>query len=105
MADALQANLVAAQQDPKQIYNVGLGSVRFLMAVGDLIIGWRLLVQAQVALAALDAGPDASEVEFYAGKIAATRFFAANVLPLLSGVRSVLCALDYDLMELNEAAF
>jgi alkylation response protein AidB-like acyl-CoA dehydrogenase len=105
MADALKANLLAAQQDPKQIYNVGLGSVRFLMAVGDLIIGWRLLVQAQVALAALDAGPDSSQVAFYAGKVAAAQFFAANVLPLLSGVRSVLCALDYDLMELNEAAF
>jgi hypothetical protein len=56
-------------------------------------------------LAALDAGPDNSDVEFYAGKIAAARFFAANVLPLLSGVRSVLCVLDYDLMELSEAAF
>jgi alkylation response protein AidB-like acyl-CoA dehydrogenase len=105
MADALNTNLVAAQQDPKQIYIVGLGSVRFLMAVGDLIIGWRLLVQAQVALAALDAGPDISNVEFYTGKVAAARFFAANVLPLLSGVRSVLCALDYDLMELTETAF
>jgi hypothetical protein len=105
MADALNTNLLAAQQDPKQIYIVGLGSVRFLMAVGDLIIGWRLLVQAQVALAALDAGPDVSNVEFYTGKIAAARFFAANVLPLLSGVRSVLCALDYDLMELTETAF
>jgi alkylation response protein AidB-like acyl-CoA dehydrogenase len=105
MTDALKANLLAAQRDPKQIYNVGLGSVRFLMAVGDLIIGWRLLVQAQVALAALDAGADASDAEFYAGKIAAARFFTANVLPLLSGVRSVLCALDYDVMELDEAAF
>jgi alkylation response protein AidB-like acyl-CoA dehydrogenase len=105
MADALKANLMAAQEDPKQIYNVGLGSVRFLMAVGDLTIGWRLLVQAQVALAALDAGPDASDAEFYVGKVATARFFAANVLPLLSGVRSVLCALDYDVMELDEAAF
>jgi Acetyl-CoA dehydrogenase C-terminal like len=105
MADALKANLLAAQQDPKQMYNVGLGSVRFLMAVGDLIIGWRLLVQAQVALAALDAGPDSADAGFYSGKIAAARFFAINVLPLLSGVRSVLCALDYDVMELAEAAF
>jgi hypothetical protein len=105
MADALKANLIAAQQDPKQIYNVGLGSVRLLMAVGDLIIGWRLLVQAQVALAALDDGSDGSESQFYAGKIAAARFFAANVLPLLTGVRSVLCAMNYDLMDLAEGAF
>jgi hypothetical protein len=75
------------------------------MAVGDLIIGWRLLVQAQVALAALDADPDRSDAEFYAGKIAVAKFFAANVLPLLSGMRSVLCALEYDVMEIDEAAF
>jgi hypothetical protein len=77
------------------LYNVGLGSVRLLMAVGDLNIGWRLLVQAQVALTAPDADPDCSDTEC----------FAANVLPLLSGVRSVLCTLEYDVMELDEAAF
>jgi hypothetical protein len=74
------------------------------MAVGDLIIGWRLLVQAQVALAALDANPTA-DADFYIGKIATARFFAANVLPLLSGVRSVLSEVDYSVMELTEAAF
>jgi hypothetical protein len=57
-----------------------------------------------VALAALDAGPDTADAQFYTGKIAAASFFAANVLPLLSGVRSVVCALDYGLMELDEAA-
>jgi Acetyl-CoA dehydrogenase C-terminal like len=105
MAEALKANLPSAQQDPNHLYNAGLGSVRFLMAVGDLIIGWRLLVQAQVALTALDADPDCSDAEFYAGKIAVATFFAANVPPLLSGVRSVLCTLEYDVMEIDEPAF
>jgi alkylation response protein AidB-like acyl-CoA dehydrogenase len=104
MAEAMSANLALAQQDPKKLYNIGLGSVRFLMAVGDLIIGWRLLVQAQVALAAMDADPT-TDAAFYTGKIAAARFFAANVLPLLSGVRAVLTDLDNDVMELDETAF
>jgi hypothetical protein len=104
MAEVLTANLAGAEKDPKKIYNIGLVSVRFLMAVGDLIIGWRLLVQAQVALAALDANPTA-DADFYIGKIATARFFAANVLPLLSGVRSVLSEVDYSVMELTEAAF
>jgi alkylation response protein AidB-like acyl-CoA dehydrogenase len=104
MAEAMSANLASAQQDPKKLYNIGLGSVRFLMAVGDLIIGWRLLVQAQVALGALDADPT-TDAAFYTGKIAAARFFAANVLPLLSGVRLVLTDLDNDVMELDETAF
>jgi alkylation response protein AidB-like acyl-CoA dehydrogenase len=104
MAEVLTANLAGAEEDPKKIYNIGLVSVRFLMAVGDLIIGWRLLVQAQVALAALDANPTA-DADFYIGKIATARFFAANVLPLLSGVRSVLSEVDYSVMELTEAAF
>lgn len=104
MVQALSANLVAAQQDPRAIYNIGLGSVRFLLAVGDLVIGWRLLVQAHVALAALDANPD-QDTDFYTGKIAAARFFANNILPLLSGVRAVIEAMDYDVMELAESAF
>jgi Acetyl-CoA dehydrogenase C-terminal like len=73
MAAAMSANLTSAQQDPKKLNNIGLGSVRFLMAVGDLIIGWRLLVQAQVALAALDVDPT-TDAAFYTGKIAAARF-------------------------------
>ncbi len=37
----------------KEIYKVGTGSVRFLFAVGDLLIGWLLLRQAEIAAAAL----------------------------------------------------
>ena len=56
MAATLTGYLMAAQEDPKSIYKVGLGSVRFLMSVGDLVMGWLLLRQSAVAMAALDAG-------------------------------------------------
>src|SRR6201997_3973398 len=53
MAATLTGYLMAAQQDVTSLYKVGLGSVRFLMSVGDLIIGWLLQRQAAVAGEAL----------------------------------------------------
>src|SRR6202020_470425 len=53
MTGALTGYLMSATQHATEIYKVGLGSVRYLLAVGDLLIGWRLLVQASVARAAL----------------------------------------------------
>ena len=105
MAATLTGYLMAAQEDPKSIYKVGLGSVRFLMSVGDLVMGWLLLRQSAVAIAALDAGASGADRSFYEGKIAAGSFFAKNFLPLLSGTRQVVEALDNEVMELDEAAF
>ncbi len=105
MAAALTGYLMAAQEDPKSIYKVGLGSVRFLMSVGDLVMGWLLLRQSAVAMAALDSGVGGAEKSFYEGKIAAASFFAKNFLPLLSGTRQTVESLDNEVMELNEAAF
>ncbi|MFC9789225.1 acyl-CoA dehydrogenase [Rhodococcus sp. NPDC127528] len=105
MAATLTGYLVAAQQRPTELYKVGLGSVRFLYAVGDLLIGWRLLVQAEIAQAALDAGVPAEDEPFYRGKLMAASFFAKNVLPLLTSVRVVLESIDVDLMDFDEAAF
>ncbi|MBU3706534.1 MAG: acyl-CoA dehydrogenase, partial [Mycobacterium sp.] len=105
MAATLTGYLMAAQEDPKSIYKVGLGSVRFLMSVGDLVMGWLLLRQASVAIAALDAGATGSDQSYYEGKIAAASFFAKNFLPLLTGTRQVIESLDNEVMELDEAAF
>jgi len=105
MAAALTGYLMAAQEDPKSIYKVGLGSVRFLMSVGDLVMSWLLLRQSAVAIAALDAGVSGSDRSFYEGKIAAASFFAKNFLPLLSGTRQAVESVDNEVMELDEAAF
>ena len=105
MAAALTGYLMAAQEDPKSIYKVGLGSVRFLMSVGDLVMGWLLLRQSAVAMAALDAGAAGADRNFYEGKIAAASFFAKNFLPLLSGTRQTVESVDNEVMELDEAAF
>jgi hypothetical protein len=103
MVATLTGYLMAAQDNPEQLYKVGLGSVRFLLAFGDLMIGWRLLVGADVARAALEAG--ATDRDFYDGKIAAAKFFAHNMLPLLTAVREVIESVDGDVMELGVDAF
>jgi alkylation response protein AidB-like acyl-CoA dehydrogenase len=105
MAATLTGYLMAAQEDPASIYKVGLGSVRFLMSVGDLVIGWLLQQQAAVAIEALDAAPSGDDRAFYEGKVAVASFFAKNFLPLLTSTRQVIDALDNEVMELDEAAF
>ncbi|HEU4360791.1 MAG TPA: acyl-CoA dehydrogenase [Mycobacterium sp.] len=105
MAATLTGYLMAAQEDISSIYKVGLGSVRFLMSVGDLVIGWLLARQAAVAIEALDAGASDADRAFYEGKIAVASFFAKNFLPLLTSTRAVIETIDNDIMELDEAAF
>lgn len=105
MAATLTGFLMGAQEDAKQLYKVGLGSVRFLMSVGDLLVGWLLLRQAEVALAALDNGASGDDKAFYEGKVAVATFFAKNMLPLLTSTRGVVENIDNDVMELDEAAF
>ena len=103
MTATMTGYLMAAAEQPTEIYKVGLASVRFLLAVGDLLIGWRLLVQANVAQAAL--AESKGDEPFYRGKIATATFFAANVLPNLATVRGIVENLDDEIMNLPEAAF
>jgi alkylation response protein AidB-like acyl-CoA dehydrogenase len=105
MAATLTGYLMAAQENPTELYKVGLGSVRFLLSVGDLIIGWLLQQQAAVAIEALDAGASGDDRAFYEGKVAVASFFAKNFLPLLTSTRQVIDTLDNDIMDLDEAAF
>ncbi|MBI3214824.1 MAG: acyl-CoA dehydrogenase C-terminal domain-containing protein [Mycobacterium sp.] len=105
MAATMTGYLMSAQEDQASIYKVGLGSVRFLMSVGDLVLGWLLQRQAAVAIEKLDAGATGADKSFYEGKLAAASFFAKNFLPLLTSTRSVIENLDNEVMELDEAAF
>ncbi|MEZ5184723.1 MAG: acyl-CoA dehydrogenase [Candidatus Nanopelagicales bacterium] len=94
-----------SQKDLPEIYKVGLNTTRLLMAVGDLIIGWLLLRQAEVAGAALEAGASAKDEQFYTGKIAAAKWFAQNRLPLLAGEKLAAQTTNLEIMELSEDAF
>jgi alkylation response protein AidB-like acyl-CoA dehydrogenase len=103
MLASMTGFLTQAMERPDEVYRVGLNTNRLLLAVGDLLIGWLLARQAEVALAVLDQGTD--EQDFYLGKIAAARFFAATVLPRLSAEREIVEQTSLDLMELPETAF
>ncbi|WP_084026397.1 acyl-CoA dehydrogenase [Mycobacterium avium] len=105
MTGALTGYLMSAAEQPTDIYKVGLASVRYLLAVGDLLIGWRLLVHADVAQRALAAGAGGDDEAFYRGKIATAAFFAKNMLPRLSGLRGIIEAIDDEIMKLPEEAF
>jgi alkylation response protein AidB-like acyl-CoA dehydrogenase len=97
--------LVESQQSARELYRVGLESVRFLLAVGDLLIGWLLLRHAEIALAALDRDPTAADRAFYNGKVAAANFFVKNVLPRLTADRGIAANVDLAIMDLREEAF
>ncbi|WP_410871022.1 acyl-CoA dehydrogenase [Nocardia sp. A7] len=105
MAATLTGYAMAGRTAPTELYKVGLGSVRFLMSVGDLLIAWRLLVQADIAAAALAADAAPRDRPFYQGKIAAASFFAKNVLPELTATRNILATIDNDIMTVPEEAF
>jgi alkylation response protein AidB-like acyl-CoA dehydrogenase len=96
---------MASQTDSKEIYKVGLNSTRLLMASGDLMIGWLLLRQAEVALAALAGNPSDRDKDFYIGKVESARWFARNRLPLLAAERGIAEATTDEIMEIPEAAF
>ncbi|MFZ1163952.1 acyl-CoA dehydrogenase [Mycobacterium sp.] len=97
--------LIDSQQSASELYRVGLESVPFLLAVGDLLIGWLLLRQAEIALAALDDDPSAADAAFYAGKVTTAKFFVKNVLPRLSAEREIAANVDLAVMQLREEAF
>ncbi|WP_426364773.1 acyl-CoA dehydrogenase [Streptomyces sp. E-08] len=98
-------DLTATGEDVKNIYKVGLNTTRLLLASGDVVVGYLLLRGAAVAAEKLAAGATGKDVAFYQGKIAAAKFFAANILPGVSAERALADTVDGSLMDLDEAAF
>ena len=91
-----------------------------LMAIGDVIIGWKIFEAALVAQDKLKAlcaqlGADEtkatalakgdSEIAFYQGKLANARFFAANVLPTVEGRCACIALCDKTPIEMPEESF
>src|SRR5579859_1031465 len=106
IAAAMTGYLLASANAPAEVYKVGLNTTRLLMALGDLTIGWLLLTHAEIAQRRLDElGPEAADRDFYAGKLAAARFFAATVLPRLATERKIAEETTLDLMDMQEGAF
>jgi hypothetical protein len=95
----------AQGEDPRALYKVGLNTRRLLLAMGDLVVGWLLQRQADVALRALAQEVSPADRAFYQGKIAAAKFFAREVLPRIGADRRVIESTTLEAMELPEEAF
>jgi hypothetical protein len=85
------------------IYHVGLQGNRILFALAEVVIGWLLLRQAAVAVAAREARPE--DRAFYDGKIASARWWSKNVLPGLTLTRKLIEQSSLDLMDLPDESF
>jgi alkylation response protein AidB-like acyl-CoA dehydrogenase len=105
MVTAMTGYLMSAQENARELYRLGLESVPFLLAVGDLLIGWLLLHQAEIAVVALEGDVSDADRAFYEGKVAAANFFAKNMLPRLSAERTIIESVDLAVMDLAEEAF
>jgi hypothetical protein len=98
--------LAAAQGgDSRELYKVGLSSRRILLALGDVVLAWLLLRQAEVALNALGGEVAAADKHFYEGKVAAARFFVREVLPRVGADRRIIENTNLDVMDVADDAF
>ena len=100
----LVTHAMASQEKPEEIYKCGLNTTRLLMSVGDVIISWLLLRQADIAASKIGSATG-KEKDFYEGKIAASRYFIHNFLPLISATRAIVEREDGEIMKVSEGAF
>jgi alkylation response protein AidB-like acyl-CoA dehydrogenase len=106
VAELMKSDPSRTGGEAANLYKIGQNTSRLLLCSGDLIVGWLLLRQAEIARAALDAGTaSARDQGFYEGKIAAASFFAHTVLPKLASERQIAEATDNSLMDVSEDAF
>ena len=105
MLGSMVGHLTSSQEDVRNLYKVGQNSVRLLMTAGDVLVGWLLLRQAEVALEKLGGTPSAKDKAFYEGKVAVASFFAKNVLPELTARRKIAESTDNSLMDIDASVF
>ena len=100
----LITHAMASQEKPDEIYKCGLNTTRLLMSVGDVIISWLLLRQADIAATKIGSA-SGKDRDFYEGKIAASRYFVHNFLPLITATRAIVEREDGEIMAVSENAF
>jgi len=103
MTGVLVGFAMESQEKPAEIYKTGLNTSRFLMSVGEIIIAWLLLRQADIAIT--NSANPGRDTDFYAGKIESAKFFIRTVLPHISAEKAILESEDGGIMNISEAAF
>jgi len=105
LADVSAIFMTMLGKSMESVYHAGLQGNRVLFALAELILGWRLVAQAKVALARLDAGAQGDDRAFYQGKLAAARFYVRQVLPGIGLARQLIEQSELELMSVPDEAF
>lgn len=77
----------------------------FLMATGDIALGWMHLWRALKAANALDNNPKQKDRVFYEGIITTARFYIETILPVTAGRMAAVQALSDAALMVEDAAF
>ena len=88
----------------ESVYLIGLNATPFMSALSELVVGWLLLRQAEVASEAVESSSGRDRA-FYEGKLAANDWYNRTVLPRLAASRTVLSNTTLAPMEIPEEAF
>jgi hypothetical protein len=106
MMGTLVGYAMASQENGSEaeIYKVGLNTSRLLMAVGEIIIGWLLLRQADIAAERIPTSTG-KDLDFYTGKVAAASYFIRAVLPHIAAEKKIIESENGALMDIPESAF
>ncbi|MGQ0428567.1 MAG: acyl-CoA dehydrogenase [Gammaproteobacteria bacterium] len=91
----------AMMKDPERAL---ANATLYLDSLGHVVVAWRWLAMAQVALAALP-GTDASGQDFFRGKLAACRYFFNYELPRARPTLALLRSLDDTALAIPDAGF
>ncbi len=87
----------------ESVYHVGFQANRILVALAQLTIGWLLIDQAATALKRTEENP--ADADFYGGKVASAKFYAANVLPEIGLIKRLVESGDLNLMDVPDTHF
>jgi butyryl-CoA dehydrogenase len=113
-ATALDAALARVEATTRRLVGAARGgqperafanATLYLDALGQAIVAWRWLEQACVATAALASGAPAADRAFYAGKLAACRYFFRYELPRTGPTLDLLDSLDDTALRVDDEAW
>ncbi|MEK7862546.1 MAG: acyl-CoA dehydrogenase, partial [Chloroflexota bacterium] len=101
IGDTTEVLLAALPEDPERAL---ANATLYLDSLGHVVVAWRWLVQALAATRALPAA-GAADRDFYAGKLAACRFFFRYELPRITPVLALLRTLDDTALGIADTGF
>lgn len=106
VSEMLRTHQLGAEGSASDGYRAAQNAPVLLMALGDLMVGYLLAQQAQIAARRLaDSSPDEAERSFYAGKVSVATYFANAVLPELTSRLDTVRNADDVLRQMGDSSF